>query len=324
MSDQNSDSGSMPPARSGIPLGALIGIGVIAVVGLALLIIALLNVFNSGTPVSQATATQAPTRVVVIPTTTVAAPPTNTNPPPPTDTVAAPVASDTAAAPQATTAPTGPVLSVFQPANVRSGPGINYTVIGGLQTGATTEAVGRDSTGTWFVINYGGGRGWISNIVANYSGDVNALPVVQAPPPPATAVPPTVTGVPPTATGAPGGSGVRGDYFRLQTTAREFAVNQDIWFEFKVTNTSANSIPYRCLGAKVSGVGAAQCSWGSSPSDSLSPNGVIEWNDHINIGTPGTYTLVLGFCTLGDTSACQNSVSNGWQILSSGIQITVR
>jgi uncharacterized protein YraI len=323
MTDQNPDTGQTSPSRSGIPLGALIGIGVIAVVGLALLIIALMNVFGGGTPVAQATATQAATRAVVIPTTTIAALPTDTNPPPPTETVA-PAATDTSAAPQPTAAPSGPILTVFQPANVRSGPGINYTVIGGLQSGATAEAVGRDSSGTWFVINYGGGRGWISNLVANYSGDVNALPVVQAPPPPATAVPPTATGVLATATGAPSGSGVRGDYFRLQTTAREFGVNQDIWFEFKVTNTSANSIPYRCLGAKVSGVGAAQCSWGSQATDAIGPGQVIEWNDHINIGTPGTYTLVLGFCTLGDTSACVSSVSNGWQILSSGIQITVR
>jgi hypothetical protein len=327
MTDQNPDTGQTSPARGGIPLGALIGIGVIAMVGLALLIFSLLNVFgNGGAPIAQATATQPPTRVVLIPTATIA-PPTNTNPPPPpTDTVAAPAATDTAAAPQPTT-PSGPILSVFQPANVRSGPGINYTVIGGLQVGATTEAVGRDSSGTWYVINYGGGRGWISNLVANFNGDVNALPVVQAPPPPATAAPPTATTAPPgaaTATTAPGGGAVRGDYFRLQTTAREFAVNQDIWFEFKVTNTSSSSIPYRCLGAKISGVGAAQCSWGSQPTDAIGPGQEIEWNDHINIGTPGTYTLVLGFCTLGDTGACQSSVSNGWQILSAGIQVTVK
>ncbi len=116
---------------------------------------------------------------------------------------------------------------------------------------------------------------------------------------------------------------MRGDHFALQTTAREFLVNQDIWFEFKITNTSSNTIPYRCLGAKVPG-GIAKCSWGTTPTDALKPGEVIEWNDHMNIGAPGTYTLVLGICYLTDSSACENSGTNGWEYLSGGIQITVK
>jgi hypothetical protein len=209
---------------------------------------------------------------------------------------------------------------------VRSGPGVNYPVIGGLQVGSTPEVLGRDGSANWYVINYLGGRGWVSSQVAQYTGDANALAVATAPPPPPptpTPIPPTATPVPATATAAFGGRGVRGDYFRLQTSAREFGVNQDIWFEFQVTNTSSSTIPYRCLGAKVPG-GPAQCSWGSSSTDALGPGAVLDWNDHMNIGTPGTYTLVLGICYLGDTAACQNSATNGWEYLSAGIQITVR
>jgi uncharacterized protein YraI len=312
-----------------LPLGALIGIGVIALVGLAMLIYALLGAFGggSGTPVAQATNTPAPTRVVIIPTATAApALPTDTSAPPATDTAAAPAATDTSVAPPATAAPSGPVVSVFQPANVRSGPGVNYTVIGGLNSGSTAEVVGRDSSGTWYVITYGGGRGWISNQVASYNGDTNALPVVQAPPPPATAVPPTAapTNTPGGGGGGGNNQGVRGDYFRLQNAATQYGVNQDIWFEFKIVNTSGNTLPYRCLGAKVPNAPIAQCSWGSNSTDQLRPGDVIEWNDHINIGTPGTYTLVLGICFLSDTGACQNSPSNGWAILSSGVTVTVK
>lgn len=323
MSDAPSDTG---PTRASIPIGALIGILVVALVGFAMLGYALISLFNARgaalTPTSPSAAVAspaAPTRVAVIPTVTPAPPATATAEPSPT-------AAFTEAAPAT---PAGAVLTIVQGANVRAGPGVNYGIVGGLQAGSTVEVVGRDSSAAWYVVNYLGGRGWVAAQLAQYTGDINALPVITAPPPPtATPPPPTATPPPPptaTRSGVVVGSsrGVRGDYFRLQTTAREFGVNQDIWFEFKVTNTSGNTLPYRCLGAKVPG-GQAQCSWGSTPTDALGPNAVIEWNDHINIGTPGAYTLVLGICYLGDTVACQNSGSNGWEYLSDGIQITVR
>lgn len=322
------DTGQTPPPRSGVPLAGVIGIAVLALIGGAMLTYALINAFsNPATPTSQpiAQVTSPPTQVVIIPTAT-SAPSATPEPtqPPATDTPTAP--SDTPP-PQASPTTSGPMVVALFPANVRSGPGVNYPPIGGLDSGSQAEAIGRDASGTWYVISYAGGRGWISNQVARYNGDVNALPVIQAPPPPATAtpVPPTATSAPAaTATTAAGARGVRGDFFGLQTTAREFAVNQDIWFEFKVTNTSSNTIPYRCLGAKVPNAPIAQCSWGSVSTDALKPGDVIEWNDHINIASPGTYTLVLGICYLSDTNACVNSPSNGWEILSGGIQVTVR
>lgn len=329
MSATPPDTGPSRPSGAPIPIGALVGILVVALVGVAMLGYALISLFNSGdaTPTPPRSAgvvsPAAPTRAVVIPTVTSPPPATPTEALPPTT---APTETQAAAA----ETPAGSALTILQAANVRSGPGVNYGIIGGLQAGSTPEVVGRDSAASWYVVTYLGGQGWVAAQLAQYTGDINALPVIAAPPPPPTAtpVPPTATSAPqPTATrsGVPVGSsrGVRGDYFRLQTTAREFGVNQDIWFEFKVTNTSGNTLPYRCLGAKVPG-GQAQCSWGSTASDALNPNQVIEWNDHINIGTPGTYTLVLGICYLGDTVACQNSGSNGWEYLSEGIQITVR
>lgn len=327
MSSPAPETGPTQPAGAPLPLGALIGIAVVALVGLGLLAYALISLFgNSPAPqptavaVVPATAAPIPTAALVIPTVTSA----------PLEAPTAVPATETAAAPTAvpaTAAPTGPVLNVALPANVRNGPGINYGIIGGLAAGSTPEVTGRDTSGTWFVISYLGGRGWVSNQVAQYTGDVNALPVVAAPPlPPTATASPVPTNPPaPTSSGPAIGSsrGVRGDHFALQTTAREFGLNQDIWFEFKLTNTSTNTIPYRCLGAKVPG-GPAKCSWGSTATDALGPGQVIEWNDHMNIGTAGTYTLVLGICYLSDTAACENSGSNGWEYLSPGIQITVR
>ncbi|MBP7691035.1 MAG: SH3 domain-containing protein [Anaerolineales bacterium] len=329
MSSSASDTGPTPPPGASIPMGALIGIVVVALVGLGLLAYALLSLFGGAPPASAtavAVASVAPATAAPLPTTALVIP-TVTSAPAEPPTAAPTEAPAVTAAPAATAAPAGPAVNITLPANVRAGPGINYAIIGGLDVGSTPAVTGRDASTTWYVIAYLGGQGWVSNQVAQFAGDINALPVVAAPPLPPTAVPsPVPTNAPPpaTATTAAGSArGVRGDHFALQTTARTFGLNQDIWFEFKITNTSGNTISYRCLGAKVPG-GPAKCSWGSTATDVLKPGDVIEWNDHMNIGTAGTYTLVLGICYLSDTSACENSGTAGWEYLSSGIQITVQ
>jgi hypothetical protein len=329
MTHRNPDTGPTQPSNISIPIGAIIGIVVLAFVGGGMLVYALLTLFNA--PGASPTATTVaqgsiPTPAIIIPTVTSPPPTVAPTLPPATDTsvAPAPASTDTPAPPAA------PVLNITSPANVRSGPGTNYAVIGGLNVGATAAAVGRDASAQWYVIDYLGSQGWVSNIVSQYTGDTNALPVVQAPPtpipPPPTSTPVPPTPVPvPTNTPATGSAhGIRGDYFTLESSAREYAVNQDIWFKFSATNTSGATVPYRCLGAKVVGVGAAQCSWGNSSSDALKPNDTIVWNDHINIGTPGTYTLALGICYLNSPGECRASVSAGWEVLSSGIQVTIK
>jgi hypothetical protein len=328
MTQSTLDTGPSQPPRAPIPLAAIIGIAVLALVGGIMLGFAFFSLLNPGSqPTTVAQVTLTATRAILIPTVTSAPQIVPTTAPAATDTSAPPPPTETPAGPLPTDTPSGPVLTIIIPANVRSGPGVNYPVIGGLQSGSTPAAVGRDSSATWYVVEYQGGRGWVSNQVAQYSGDANALPVVTAPPPPPTAtpVPPTATGVPPTNTPGAGTSpnGVRGDFFVLKSSAREYGINQDIWFSFKITNTSNNTIAYRCLGAKVPG-GPAQCSWGNNATDALGPHQEITWEDHINIGTAGTYSLVLGICYLGDTGSCKNSPTNGWAYLSPGIQITVK
>lgn len=320
---QLSETGQTPPARGGIPLGALIGIVVLGVVGLGMLGFALLNVFG-GAPatapaptLAAAVVTSLPTQAVVIPTATAAPAATATEAP-----------TATPADAQPTAAPSGAALNILLNANVRAGPGTNYGILGGLTPGSPVQVTGRDSTATWYVVQYQGQQGWVSNQVAQYTGDINALPVVQAPPTPIAPVvaptsPPAAATAAPTAAG-PTGKGMRGDGFTIEKPSREFAVNEDIWFAFKVTNTTANAIAYRCLGAKIVGAAGAQCSWGNNANDTFNPFGVLEWRDHINIGTPGTYTLALGMCYLSDTGQCRSSVSNGWDILSGGVQIIVR
>jgi hypothetical protein len=298
-----------PPPR--LPLGAVIGIIVLGLVGVAMLTYSVIALLGTGEPTPTQVAAR-PTPVIIIPT--------NTQPPrtaaptqPPTDTAPpAPAVTDT---------PSGPVVRIAQPANVRSGPGVNYPILGGLPVGTEIPAIGRDSSAQWFVISYSGGQGWVSNLVATYNGDVNALPVIAAPPPPAataTTVPPTAA---PTSVAVPtaaGVRGIRGDSFSVDKTS--VAVNEDIWFNFQVTNTTDQAIAYGGLGAIVIGGPQSQFSYGDA---TLNAHEVLPWRDHMNIGTPGTYTLYLGICFAASRSACEATPS-AWQVLySTGVTVKV-
>jgi PKD repeat protein/uncharacterized protein YraI len=104
--------------------------------------------------------------------------------------------------PMAAPAPETPTATAITDLNVRSGPGIVYTVLGVLRTGQSAEITGISANSGWWQIQYSGaadGRGWVSApyVTAKSTGN---LPVVQAPPLPATSTPipaPTPT---PTAT----------------------------------------------------------------------------------------------------------------------------
>lgn len=335
MTNANPDSGPTQPAGAPLPLGAIIGIVVVALVGVAMLVYALMGLFNAPTAAPTASAnlpaTAGPatsTPALLIPTVTSAPQTAPTDAP-----TAAPAPSDTPAAavtdtPAATAAPTGPVVTILLPANVRSGPGVNYPVIGGLQAGATAEAVGRDSSATWYVVNYLGAQGWVSNQVAQFGGDTNALAVIAAPPPPA----PTATPVPPTAapttaavaTQPPstGNSfGVRVEYFFLTNNITSVLVGQSFQFKFKIVNTSDQPLYFGGMGAIALPGGPAQPSW-EARANPIPPKGELEWEDNMTINKIGDYKIHLGICMLASQPACENPA--GWTTLSAGIALAVR
>ena len=85
--------------------------------------------------------------------------------------------------------PAGPELTVLTRAlNVRSGPGTNYPVIGGLKQGDSAAIVGRHSASGWWQIALAGGKtGWVSGSTAlvKVSGATDTAPQVAAPAVPA-------------------------------------------------------------------------------------------------------------------------------------------
>jgi uncharacterized protein YraI len=102
---------------------------------------------------------------------------------------------------------TGPTATVAPPAagssatvnlgdqdqiNVRSGPGVDYELIGTLLAGQQVPALGRSPGGEWVQITFPsgpGGIGWVYAYLVTVNG---SLPVVELPPTPTPKVTPTI------------------------------------------------------------------------------------------------------------------------------------
>jgi hypothetical protein len=98
--------------------------------------------------------------------------------------------------PTPTAVSTVPTATANLSANVRSGDGTQYPVVGSLAAGQAATIVGISSLGTgWYLIHLPtGGRGWVSPSVVTVTGDLSGVQrVAPPPPPPPTAIPATAT-----------------------------------------------------------------------------------------------------------------------------------
>jgi uncharacterized protein YraI len=105
----------------------------------------------------------------------------------------------------------GPAVSITSDsANVRSGPGTQYEVIGQLQNGVTATVRGKSADGAWWQVDYPGvqgGMGWVSGGLTQPNSAAASAPVAAAPPTstpaPVTVIPLTPSSEAPTATPSP-------------------------------------------------------------------------------------------------------------------------
>lgn len=100
-----------------------------------------------------------------------------------------------------------PTLTALVNLNVRSGPGVDYPVLGSLASGQSFQINGKNPEGTWWQVIYPPGSGslaWVSaDTEYSTSGSVEAVPIAQLPPTPPPTVTPTPTSpLPPTQTPA--------------------------------------------------------------------------------------------------------------------------
>jgi hypothetical protein len=314
-----------PPAPNRYNLLAVLGVFGLAVIGVALLVLAVVLLVRGGGTNSPGVAS--PTRLAIVSTQVVLIPTTTQSPPTatavPTEAPSATVPAPSATAPVTPTAAL--VIKIVKPANVRTGPGLNYPTIGGINTGGTAPLLGRDSSAQWFAISYDAapkGTGWVSALVATFDGSINDLPVVQAaaaPPPQSTAVPPTnppgLT-APPAATSTPNVSGANGIQATFSMEKTSGAVNESMWFDFTVKNTTSSVITYGILAAHTD-AGFTADSW----HEPLQPGQTLPWKDHINFSAPGTYQVYLGICYQGHDTC---KTGGTWVKLSNSTAVTIQ
>ena len=87
--------------------------------------------------------------------------------------------------------------------NVRSGPGLNFSIITVLPYTTFATVLGRLADSSWYNIDFNGTIGWVSGTVVRLGGDCSTVPTVTPPPPSATATPTGTLTVTATATTDP-------------------------------------------------------------------------------------------------------------------------
>lgn len=128
----------------------------------------------------------------------------------PTETAVPPTeaaATDTPA-PTETAAPVAPRVVANTNANVRSGPGRAYPVIGNLTTGQAVDVTARNENGDWWRIDWNGkAQAWVSGTTVRLQGEIDTVAVadnIPTPPPTRTPAPvPTAAPVAAQPTAAP-------------------------------------------------------------------------------------------------------------------------
>ncbi len=343
MADRTLPPAARPPAQPQLPLGVLLALGALLLVGGILvggLVAVVIMRGGGGQPVAAAptvTALPLPTQGVVIPTVTPG--PTDTHTPEPSETAepATETPEPTEAPATATDVPID-FLTVDVGANVRTGPGVAYPVIANLAAGATATVIGKDSSGTWFVIETSrtsNGQGWIAGLVSTFDGDAAALPIIAAPPPPPTPRAPTAV---PNPGGGPvtGGHGVTGR-LTLCNSKTTYGANERICFIESIRNTTAAPVSYGILGVQATSLSGSGGQFQTSWSADLAPGGVLwidpgcegptdrcngPWEDGMTLRTPGAYRLVLSVC-FSEFSTCLGT-SGAWETLSQPIVVSVQ
>ena len=84
--------------------------------------------------------------------------------------------------PSPTATPSGYTLSVRSASqNVRSGPGLNFDVIGQLPRGTRARILGATTDYSWLVIDFQGQLGWLAAYLVDTFGNRNLVPLIQPP-----------------------------------------------------------------------------------------------------------------------------------------------
>lgn len=99
--------------------------------------------------------------------------------------------------PTPTPAPTTPTLTITgELQNVRSGPSMDYPILGQLTRGAEAPIVGRSIDSEWAVIDFNGAPGWLAVDLLQVTGNLSSVAVIAPPAIPTPVVTPTPSPAP--------------------------------------------------------------------------------------------------------------------------------
>jgi hypothetical protein len=158
---------------------------------------------------------------------------------------------------------------------------------------------------------------WANANVTIYMPIVAQAPSLTPTPTPTRTPTPTIV---PTSPPMHTENGIRGDFFHIRN--RVAGPNQDVWFDFGVTNVGSVRVDYGALGAWWSS--GSQASWGDD--DFFNPGQGIQFHeDHLNIPSTGTYQVRLAICFLPKRVDCQSqSGLSQWKFLSDPVSVTIQ
>ena len=96
--------------------------------------------------------------------------------------------------PAATATPEGVTITVTsERQNVRSGPGLQYDILGQLNQGQQARVIGTSIDYTWVIIDFRGQQGWLATYLLDVFGNLNTVPIIAPPPTPTPGITPTAT-----------------------------------------------------------------------------------------------------------------------------------
>lgn len=96
--------------------------------------------------------------------------------------------------PAPTATPDGVTITISsERQNVRSGPGLQYDILGQLTQGQQARAIGASIDYTWVIIDFRGQQGWLATYLLDIFGNLNSLPIIAPPPTPTPGITPTPT-----------------------------------------------------------------------------------------------------------------------------------
>ena len=94
------------------------------------------------------------------------------------------VAQDVEFATPVSAEPTAIIIASVSPLvgaaiNIRSGPGLGYSVVAVIQPNQQAQVLAQSRDGNWWQVDFAGKLGWLRKDIVQFRGDKNAVPIVD-------------------------------------------------------------------------------------------------------------------------------------------------